>query len=68
MDYIQENINFYLKKTVDPETGYSHPELLSINEQRSLRHWQNELDDLSQPYDEIGDPKSEDEIRTAFEI
>jgi len=26
MDYIQSNINFYLKKTVDPETGYSHPE------------------------------------------
>jgi len=39
MDYIQQNINFYLKKTVDPETGYSHPELLSINEQRSLKQW-----------------------------
>ena len=68
MDYIQSNINFYLKKTVDPETGYSHPEQLSINEQRSLKQWQDKLDDLSQPYDEIGDPKSEDEIRTAFEI
>ena len=68
MDYIQQNINFYLKKTVDPETGYSHPELLSNNERRSLKQWQDKLDDLSQPYDEIGDPKSEDEIRTAFEI
>nr|DAJ77987.1 MAG TPA: hypothetical protein [Caudoviricetes sp.] len=68
MDYIQSNINFYLKKTVDQETGYAHPELLSINEQRSLKRWQDQLDDLSQPYDEIGDPKSEEEMRTAFEI
>ena len=43
MDYIQSNINFYLKKTVDPETGYSHPEQLSINEQRSLKQWQDKF-------------------------
>lgn len=67
-NYIQSNINYYLDLCTDPDTGFSYPERLSIEDKHKLDDWYYELDRLSNPYNEDATPKSDDERQMAFEI
>ena len=42
-DYYQSNINYYLGKCVDKDTGYARPEKLSKKDREKLKLWQDEL-------------------------
>jgi hypothetical protein len=67
-NYIQSNINYYLDLCTDSKTGFSYPEKLSIQDKKKLDDWYKELDDLSNPYNEDGTPKQDEDRQTAFEI
>ncbi len=67
-NYIQSNINYYLDLCTNPETGFSYPERLSIEDKHKLDDWYYELDKLSNPYNEDATPKQDDERQMAFEI
>jgi hypothetical protein len=43
-DYYQSNINYYLSKCVDKDTGYARPEKLSKKDRDKLKLWQDELE------------------------
>ena len=67
-NYIQSNINYYLDLCTDPDTGFSYPERLSIEDKSKLDDWYYELEKLSNPYNEDATPKTDDERQMAFEI
>lgn len=67
-NYIQSNINYYLDLCTDSNTGFSHPENLSSDDKKKLDQWYSELDNLSNPYNEDGTPKMDDQRQMAFEI
>ena len=66
---IQSNINYYLSKCRDKETGLTYPERLTNPEdQRKLDMWTNELNALSNAYREDGSIKTDDELQMAYEL
>ena len=67
-NHIQSNINYYLDKCTDANTGLSYPERLNDQDKASLDAWRASLDDLSNPFNDDMTPKSDDERQIAFEI
>ena len=66
---IQSNINYYLNKCKDKETGFSYPERLTDPEdQRKLDMWNHQLEQLSNAYNEDGTIKTDEDIQIAFEL
>lgn len=66
---IQSNINYYLNKCKDPETGFSYPERLQNPEdQYKLDMWQHRLEQLFNAYNEDGTIKTGEDKQIAFEL
>lgn len=66
---IQSNINYYLNKCKDKETGFSYPERLTDPEdQRKLDMWNHQLEQLSNAYNEDGTIKTDEDRQIAFEL
>lgn len=66
---IQSNINYYLNKCKDKETGFSYPERLTDPEdQRKLDMWKHQLEQLSNAYNEDGTIKTDEDRQIAFEL
>lgn len=65
---IQKNINYYLDKCTDRKTGVSYIEDLSKEDLKKLDFWRNKLDYLSNPYNEDGTIKDEEDRKIAFEL
>ena len=66
-NYIQSNINYYLGLCSDDD-GFSHPEELDDVDKQKLDYWYDQMQDLSNPYNDDGTPKTGDERRMALEI
>ena len=66
-NYIQSNINYYLNLCSD-EDGFTHPERLDDVDKQKLDYWYSQLDYISNPYHEDGEPKTGDERQIALEI
>lgn len=67
-NHIQSNINYYLDKCTDPNTGFAKPEKLSFTDKLKLDMWRDQLDDLSNPFNYDGSMKVDDEFDAAMEI
>ena len=67
-NHIQSNINYYLDKCTDKDTGLTYPERLNDQDKASLDAWQDALDQLQNPFNEDMTPKIDDERQVAFEI
>lgn len=65
---IQANINYYLNKCTDPETGISHPEELDKEDRLKLKSWQDKAIDISSTYNDDGTLKELDDRKIAYEI
>lgn len=66
---IQSNINYYLNKCKDKDTGFSYPERLTNPEdQRKLDMWNHQLEQLSNAYNEDGTIKTDEDRQMAFEL
>lgn len=67
-DYYQSNINYYLSKCVDKDTGYARPEKLSKKDRDKLKLWQDELEQFANPFDQTGNLKTGDDFQMAMEV
>lgn len=65
---IQSNINYYLNKKIDPETGLSHPEELDGYDLQQLDMWRNQLKIAQSFYNADGELKQDEEMQAAIEI
>lgn len=65
---IQANINYYLNKCTDPETGISHPEELDQEDRLKLKSWQDRATEISSMYNNDGTLKELDDRKIAYEI
>ena len=67
-NHIQSNINYYLDKCIDENTGFTRPELLSPQDMLKFDMWNDALRQLSNPFNEDGTLKTGDEYTMAMEI
>lgn len=67
-NHIQSNINYYLDKCIDEKTGFTRPELLSPQDMLKFDMWNDALKQLSNPFNEDGTLKTDDEYTMAMEI
>lgn len=65
---IQSNINYYLDKCADPETGLCYVENLDEQDRLKLEMWRDQLDELSNPFNIDGTKKEGDELSDAMQI
>lgn len=66
--YIQDQLNYLLQKCSDKQTGLSYPEKLNPHDYQKLQMWKDALQDLGNPFDQEGNLKEGDELKTALEI
>ena len=66
--YIQDQLNYLLQKCSDKQTGLSYPEKLNPHNYQKLQMWKDALQDLGNPFDQEGNLKEGDELKTALEI
>lgn len=64
----KQQINYILQKCTDEDTGLAHPENLSPDDKKKLEMWNQNLQDLSNPFDEYGNLKTGEEYTTAIEL
>ena len=67
-NHIQSNINYYLDKCIDEKTGFTRPELLSPQDMLKFDMWNDALRQLSNPFNEDGTLKTDDEYTMSMEI
>lgn len=65
---VQSQINYYLDKSVDVETGYAHPEDLDPQDKQKLKYLYDQLKELSSLFTADGYLKKDDEYDVAMEI
>ena len=66
--YYQSNINYYLNKCQDPNTGLVYPERLSSDDQLSLDKWKDRLDKFTSIFNEDGSYKIGEDLKMAYEV
>lgn len=66
--YYHSNINYYLSKCQDEDTGYTYPERLSKEEKRQLDLWQSQLDRFSDIFELDGSYKTGEDLKMAYEV
>lgn len=66
--YYQSNINYYLNKCQDAETGLVYPEKLSYDDQLSLDKWKTRLEEFISIFNVDGSYKDGEDLKMAYEV
>jgi hypothetical protein len=66
--YYQSNINYYLNKCQDPDTGLIYPERLSYDDQLSLDRWRERMDKFTSIFNDDGSYKIGEDLKMAYEV
>lgn len=66
--YYNNNINYYLSKCQDVETGLVYPERLSDEDKRQLDQWTSKLEKFTNPFNEDGSYKMGEDLKMAYEV
>ena len=66
--YYQSNINYYLNKCQDSQTGLVYPERLSSDDQLSLDRWKDRLDKFTSIFNDDGSYKIGEDLKMAYEV
>jgi hypothetical protein len=67
-NYYHSNINYYLNKCQDPDTGLIYPERLSKDDRFSLDRWNQRFDDFKSIFNPDGSYKSGEDLKMAYEV
>lgn len=67
-NYYQSNINYYLNKCQDPQTGFVYPERLSYDDQLSLDKWKTRMDEFTSIFNLDGSYKDGEDLKMAYEV
>ncbi len=67
-DKVQREVNYYLERCTHEDDGLAHVEDLTDDELDQLAMWQERMDELTNPFDRHGNPKSLDAQTVAYEI
>jgi hypothetical protein len=66
--YYQSNINYYLNKCQDQDTGLIYPERLSHDDQLSLDRWRERMDKFTSIFNDDGSYKTGEDLKMAYEV
>lgn len=66
--YYQTNINYYLNKCQDEETGLVYPERLEDADKLQLEQWMAKLDKFANIFNEDGSYKVGEDLKMAYEV
>jgi hypothetical protein len=66
--YYQTNINYYLNKCQDSDTGLIYPERLSSDDRLALENWNAAFDKFKDIFNEDGSYKSGEDLKMAYEV
>lgn len=66
--YYQSNINYYLNKCQDTNTGLIYPERLSYDDQLSLDRWRERMDKFTSIFNDDGSYKIGEDLKMAYEV
>ena len=67
-NYYQSNINYYLNKCQDQNTGLVYPERLSSDDRMSLSIWYQRFDEFKDIFNKDGSYKSGEDLKMAYEV
>jgi len=67
-NYYQSNINYYLNKCQDPDTGLVYPERLEDDDKDQLEMWMNKMDDFTNVFEKDGSYKIGEDLKMAYEV
>jgi hypothetical protein len=67
-NYYQSNINYYLDKCQDKNTGIVYPERLSPDDKFSLDQWKSRLEDFTSIFNKDGSYKHGEDLKMAYEV
>ena len=67
-NYYQSNINYYLDKCQDKNTGVVYPEKLSPDDKFSLDQWKSRLEDFTSIFNKDGSYKHGEDLKMAYEV
>lgn len=67
-NYYQSNINYYLNKCQDQNTGLVYPERLEDEDKDQLDMWISKLDKFTNLFNEDGSYKDGEDLKMAYEV